>query len=114
MGMGPTPHLDYMGTRQIDHTQNSITNSISGIQHMWKAYRQSVVHMEAGCINQHAFTDVRGTHKVRAEAGVERGARVVSFPDRIFRACQKDGSSQLPIPFSFKCAGMLAHCSFLI
>ena len=107
MGMGPTPHLDYMGTRQIDHTQNSTTNTISGIQHMWKAYRQSVVHMEAGCINQHAFTDVRGTHKVRAEAGVERGAKMGL-------ACRKNGSGQLPIPFSFKCARMLAHCSFLI
>ena len=39
---------------------------------------------------------------------------LVSFPDRIFRARWKNGSGQLPIPFSFKCAGMLAHCSFLI
>ena len=39
---------------------------------------------------------------------------IVSFPDRIFRARWKNGSGQLPIPFSFKCAGMLAHCSFLI
>ena len=39
---------------------------------------------------------------------------LVSFPDRIFRARRKNGSGQLPIPFSFKCAGMLAHCSFLI
>ena len=39
---------------------------------------------------------------------------IVSFPDRIFRARRKNGSGQLPIPFSFKCAGMLAHCSFLI
>ena len=30
MGMGPTPHLDYMGTRQIDytHTEHNITDSI--------------------------------------------------------------------------------------
>ena len=42
------------------------------------------------------------------------GEGVVSFPDRIFRARRKNGSGQLPIPFSFKCAGMLAHCSFLI
>ena len=42
------------------------------------------------------------------------GCLVVSFPDRIFRARRKNGSGQLPIPFSFKCAGMLAHCSFLI
>ena len=39
---------------------------------------------------------------------------IVSFPDRNFRARRKNGSGQLPIPFSFKCAGMLAHCSFLI
>ena len=32
---------------------------------------------------------------------------------RIFCAGRKNGSSQLPIPFSFKCAGMRAHCSFL-
>ena len=41
-------------------------------------------------------------------------SQVVSFPDRIFRARRKNGSGQLPIPFSFKCAGMLAHCSFLM
>ena len=41
-------------------------------------------------------------------------SRLVSFPDRIFRARRENGSGQLPIPFSFKCAGMLAHCSFLI
>ena len=40
--------------------------------------------------------------------------RIVSFPDRIFRARRKNGSGQLPIPFSFKCVGMLAHCSSLI
>ena len=39
---------------------------------------------------------------------------IVSFPDRIFRARRKNRSGELPIPFSFKCAGMLAHCSFLI
>ena len=46
----------------------------------------------------------------KAEPWVE----LVSFPDRIFCACRKNGPGQLPIPFSFKCAGMLAHCSFLI
>ena len=80
MGMGPTPHLDYMGTRQIDYTQNSHTNATSqtalvAYYHMCKTYRQSVVHVEAGCINQHAFTDVGGTHKVRTEAGVKERAR---------------------------------------
>ena len=39
---------------------------------------------------------------------------LVSFPDCIFRACRKNRSGQLPIPFSFKCAEMLAYCSFLI
>ena len=38
----------------------------------------------------------------------------VSFPDHIFYTCQKNRFGELPIPFSFKCAGMLAHCSFLI
>ena len=32
---------------------------------------------------------------------------VVSFPDCIFHACRKNRSGQLPIPFSFKCAGAL-------
>ena len=39
---------------------------------------------------------------------------LVLFPDCIFYACRKNRSGQLPIPFSFMCAGMLAHCSFLI
>ena len=39
---------------------------------------------------------------------------VVSFLDHIFCAHQKNRSGQLPIPFSFKCAGRLTHCSFLI
>ena len=39
---------------------------------------------------------------------------VVSFPDCIFYACQKSRLGELPIPSSFKCAGMLAHCSFVI
>ena len=42
------------------------------------------------------------------------GKGLVSFPDGSFHACQKNGSGQLPIPFSFKCAGMLAHCSFFM
>ena len=46
----------------------------------------------------------------KAEPWVE----LVSFPDHIFCACRKNGSGQLPIPFSFKCTGMLVHCSFLI
>ena len=39
---------------------------------------------------------------------------MVLFPDRIFRARRKNGSGELPIPFLFKCAGMLVHCSFQI
>jgi len=39
---------------------------------------------------------------------------IVLLPDRIFRARRKNGYGELPIPFSFICAGMLAHCSFLI
>ena len=35
-------------------------------------------------------------------------------PDRIFWAHRENGSGQLPIPFSFKCVGMLVYCSFLI
>ena len=72
MGMGPTPHLDYMGTRQIHHTHTEHTTSQTALvayQHACKTYRQSVVHVEAGCINQHAFTDVGWAHKVRTEAG---------------------------------------------
>ena len=30
--------------------------------------------------------------------------------DHIFCACWKNRSGQLPIPFSFKCTGMLMHC----
>ena len=39
-------------------------------------------------------------------------AQLVLFPDRIFRARRKNRSGELPIPISFKCARMLAHCSF--
>ena len=39
---------------------------------------------------------------------------LVSFPDPIFCARRKNRSDELPIPFSFKCAGMLGHRSFLI
>ena len=39
---------------------------------------------------------------------------LVSFPDCTLRARWKNGSGQLPNSFSFKCAGMLGHCSFLI
>ena len=39
---------------------------------------------------------------------------IVLFPDRIFRTRRKNGSGELPIPFLFKCAGMLVHCSFQI
>ena len=39
---------------------------------------------------------------------------IVSFPDHIFHTHRKNRSGELPIPFLFKCAGMLAHCSFLI
>ena len=39
---------------------------------------------------------------------------IVLSPDRIFCAHRKNESDQLPIPFSFKCAGMLAHCSLLV
>ena len=40
--------------------------------------------------------------------------KLVSFPDCILRARRKNGSGEPPIPFLFKCAGMLAHCSFVI
>ena len=36
---------------------------------------------------------------------------VLLFPDRIFRG--KNRSGELPIPFWFKCAGILVHPSFL-
>ena len=39
---------------------------------------------------------------------------IISFPDRIFYDNRKNGSGQLPILFSFKCAEILVHCSFLI
>ena len=39
---------------------------------------------------------------------------VVLFPDRIFRTRCKNGSGQLPIPFSFKCTRMLAHCNLML
>ena len=46
---------------------------------------------------------------------VQADQELVSFPDRIFRARPPEkGSGELPIPFSFKCAGILVHCSFLI
>ena len=35
-------------------------------------------------------------------------------PDHIFRARWKNGSGQLPFPFSFKCAETRVHCSLLI
>ena len=54
------------------------------------------------------------TEEERALGLLSLYPHLVSFPDRIFRARRKNGSGQLPIPFSFKCAGMLAHCSFLI
>ena len=44
----------------------------------------------------------------------QRCLPIVSSPDRIFCARRKNGSGQLPIPFSFKVTGMQAHCSFLI
>ena len=44
----------------------------------------------------------------------QRDWELVSFPDHIFRGHWKNVSGQLPIPFSFKCTGMLAHCYFLI
>ena len=37
---------------------------------------------------------------------------VVSLPDRIFSTHRKNWSGQLPIPFSFKCTGMLAGALF--
>ena len=42
----------------------------------------------------------------------QRCLPIVSSQNCIFRACQKNGSGQLPIPFSFKVTGMRAHCSF--
>ena len=33
---------------------------------------------------------------------------IISFPDRIFYDNRKNGSGQLPILFSFKCAGRIA------
>ena len=39
---------------------------------------------------------------------------IVLFPDHIFHDNWINGSGQLPILFSFNCAGILAHCSFLI
>jgi len=39
---------------------------------------------------------------------------VVSSPDPIIHVHWKNGSAQLHIPFSLKCAAMLAHCSLLL
>ena len=70
------------------------------------------VHMSDMSVASLVPTPLSGCgHETRVWHG---GLAVVSFPDRIFRARRKNGSGQLPIPFSFKCAGMLAHCSFLI
>ena len=38
----------------------------------------------------------------------------VLFPDCVFHTHCNSGSGQLPIPFSFKCAGMLAHCNLML
>ena len=64
-------------------------------------------------------TDSTGEHVLhRVDHIVVQGScswttllNIVSFPARIFCACRKNGSGQLPIPFSFKCAGVLVHCS---
>ena len=53
--------------------------------------------------------------KPYTEENIDIGhCNLVSFPHYIFCTHWKNRSGQLPIPFSFKCAEMLAYCSFLI
>ena len=59
--------------------------------------------------------DKAGEGQAGANTGlIQQVRKLVSYPDRIFHTHRKNRSGELPIPFSFKCAGMLAHCSFLI
>ena len=65
--------------------------------------------MEASQTNQTNQTD--GTSAMLS-GKVNEPIVLDSSPDHIFHARRKNGSGELPIPFLFKCAGMLAPYSF--
>ena len=73
----------------------------------------SFLVMWTSCYDSCAESETSAESEASAE-GLALASFLVSFPDPVFCTCRKNRSGELPVPFLFKCAGMLAHCSFLI